>query len=55
MFSKDRPWMYAEISVLWELSKQGLSAREIAQRLGRSEESVLRKAKELDIVLPLSK
>jgi DNA-binding Lrp family transcriptional regulator len=51
IFGKNRPWQYADISILWELSKQGLPAQEIARRLGRSEESVLEKARELDIVL----
>lgn len=55
IFSKDRPWQYAEISVLWELSKQGMTVREIALRLGRSEKSILRKAEELKIALPPSK
>jgi hypothetical protein len=50
-FKRDFPWTYAELAVLWDLSKKRLSLQEISFRLGRNKESVRAKAEELEISL----
>lgn len=44
-------WSYAQISLLWELSKEGKTLRELAARIGKSEDAVLEKAEALGITL----
>jgi predicted transcriptional regulator len=50
-FRKDLLWSYAEVAVMWELSKKGMPLKEIAVRVGKTEEAVRTKAKELGIEL----
>ena len=51
LFKKDFPWTYAELAVLWDLSKQGLSLQEISNRLAKNKDTVRAKAQELGISL----
>jgi hypothetical protein len=50
-WKKAEPWTYEEISLLWDLSVQRLPLKEIAVRVGKSESSVLRKARALEVPL----
>lgn len=47
-------WTYAQISLLLELSREGLPLHDIAYRVGKDEEAVKAKAAELGIHLPES-
>jgi hypothetical protein len=49
--SKQQTWSYYDLSALWELSKHGLSADDIAYRLGKTEDAVLDKVHRLGIIL----
>jgi hypothetical protein len=50
-WSKQQSWSYYDLSALWELSKNGLSADDIAYRLGKTEDAVMDKVHQLGIIL----
>lgn len=51
MWDNRTDWTYAQISLLWELSKDEKSLPEIAARVGKSQEVIQAKAAELGISL----
>jgi hypothetical protein len=50
-WSKQQTWSYHDLSALWALSKNGLSANDIAYRLGKTEDAVMEKVQQLGIIL----
>jgi hypothetical protein len=51
LWGKDTPWSYADLALLWEMTKKNIPPKEIALRLGKSEKAVRAKAQELGITL----